>query len=73
MASYQVITGKKYDVIADSPEEAEQKYHAYVAGEDCPCGFPQWGEEAEAEGDELCECVKYNEVDTWVIGGETND
>jgi hypothetical protein len=72
MASYQVLTGKKYDVVADTPEQAEQKYHAYIAGEDCPCGFPQWGEEAEAEfgGDELCSCVEFNEIDTLVVGGD---
>ena len=70
MASYQVLTGKKYDVVADTPEEAEQKYHAYLAGEDCPCGFAQWGEEASANGDELCSCVEFSEIDTLVIGGE---
>ena len=58
MASYQVLTGKKYDVVADTPEQAEQKYHAYIAGEDCPCGV------------EDCSCVEFNEIDTLVIGGE---
>jgi len=54
MAIYQVLIGKKYDVVADTPEEAEQKYHDYISGKDCSCGFPPFGEEAEAEGDELC-------------------
>lgn len=70
MASYQVMVGKKYDVIADSAEEARDKYFGYLAGEDCPCGFPQWGEEASANGDELCKCVEFNEIDTLVVGGD---
>ncbi len=70
MAIYQVLIGKKYVVVADTPEEAEQKYHDYISGKDCSCGFPPFGEEAEAEGDELCKCVEFSEIDTWVSGGE---
>lgn len=70
MAIYQVLTGKKYSVVADTPEEAEQKYHDYLAGKDCSCGLPPFGEEASFEGDELCSCVEYIEIDTFVIGGE---
>jgi hypothetical protein len=58
MASYKVMVGKKYDVIANSADEARDKYFGYLAGEDCSCGV------------EVCDCVEFNEIDTLVIGGD---
>lgn len=62
--SFLVITGETYFVNASSADEAEQKLAAYVSGEDCPCGLPQWGEEAAKENQDLCECVSENETQT---------
>jgi protease-4 len=45
------------DVIADSAEEARDKYFGYLAGEDCSCEVKD------------CSCVEFNEIDTLVIGG----
>ncbi len=66
MASFSVLSGTKYEVKAANAEEAEAKMAAWHNGEDCPCGFPQWAEQAAAEGQELCECVEEIEADTWI-------
>jgi len=58
MAGYQVMVGRKYDVIADSAEEARDKYFGYLAGEDCSCEVKD------------CSCVEFNEIDTLVVGGD---
>lgn len=67
MPKYIVLTGMSYAVEADSPEEAIEKFYAEDAGDDCPCGLPQWGVEADAEGAELCQCVEQWEVLTQVV------
>ena len=66
MASFSVLSGTKYEVKAANADEAQAKMDAWHTGEDCPCGFPQWAENAAAEGQELCECVEEIEVDTWI-------
>lgn len=58
LREYHVITGPTLTVMARSPEEAQAILDAEEDGNDCPCGFPQWGEFAAAEGQELCECVE---------------
>ncbi len=67
MPRYIVLTGMSYAVEADTAEEAIQKFYAEDAGEDCPCGLPQWAEQASREGAELCTCVQEWEVLTQVV------
>jgi hypothetical protein len=61
-----VLSGDSVIVKARSAEEAEQIYYAELNDDDCPCGLPQWGFEADAEGEELCKCIENNETLTWV-------
>jgi hypothetical protein len=61
-----VLSGDSVIVKARSAEEAEQIYYAELNDDDCPCGLPQWGFEADAEGKELCKCIENNETLTWV-------
>jgi hypothetical protein len=68
MATYLILSGMAYEVTADTEEEALAKFYAEDAGDDCPCGFPQWAEESAEEGHELCDCVNQHEVLTHVIG-----
>lgn len=73
MAEYEILSGEKWSVVADTPEEAKAKYYASERGEDCPCGKPQWAlylvTELALAGkdwrDELCDCVNELETDTW--------
>jgi hypothetical protein len=75
---YEILSGEKWSVIADTPDEAKAKFHASERGEDCPCGKPQWGfheakEITDAGGDwrtELCDCVNELEADTWTDENE---
>lgn len=61
-----VLSGDSVIVKARSADEAEQIYYAELNNEDCPCGLPQWGFDADAEGQELCKCIQNNETLTWV-------
>lgn len=67
MSKYIVLTGMAYIVEATNADEAIEKLYAEDAGEDCPCGLPQWAEQADAEGAELCTCVEEFEVLTQVV------
>jgi hypothetical protein len=75
---YEILSGDKWSVVADTPDEAKAKYYASERGEDCPCGKPQWGiYEAKAITDaggdwraELCDCVNELEADTWTDENE---
>ena len=62
LRQFQVITGESYLITASSAEEAEEKLIAHLAGEKCPCGSDQWGEEVSKETSDLCECVGDHET-----------
>ena len=64
MPNYDCLSGTRYTVKARNEDEAREKLGAYWAGLNCPCGFPQWAEQAHAEGHELCTCVEEMDVDT---------
>lgn len=64
MIKFTVITGMTYEVEAETEEQAIEKFYAYDAGDDCPCGLPQWGEQASDAGDELCNCLEQGEQQT---------
>ena len=67
MATYQVVTGSLFSVLADSDQDAIAKLAEYLQARDCSCGRPQWGEEAAAEGDDLCDCVEPIEPTTQIL------
>lgn len=51
------MTKYGFEVEASDHASAFIKLYKYVLGEDCPCGLPQWGIEADAEGQDQCVCV----------------
>jgi hypothetical protein len=55
MPTYKVLSGESYKIEADTPKEAEDKYFAFINGEDCLCG------------DIFCKCCEEWEADTLVI------
>jgi len=67
MTTYIVLSGNSYEVEADTPDEAIQKYYKYDSGETCDCGLQAWGEQDKDDQSDLCECVKEHEVLTEVI------
>jgi hypothetical protein len=72
MPTYDVLSGTRYIVKADTEEQATQKLSAYWFGDDCPCNRPQWASDYAREirerggnpDEELCTCVEEHEVDT---------
>jgi hypothetical protein len=64
MAKFTVMTGMTYEVEADTEEQALEIFYAFDAGDDCPCGRPQWGEYAAEEGHDLCDCLERGEQQT---------
>ena len=58
MARFSILTGEKYTVQADSDDQAVEKLSAHILGKECPCG------------ESSCNCIEYNEIDTWVVGEE---
>jgi hypothetical protein len=75
---YEILSGDKWSVVADTPDEAKAKYHAYQNDEDCSCGKEQWvgvyaKEVTDAGGDwreVFCDCVNELEADTWTDENE---
>lgn len=49
----------RYGFEVDAPDQVEAfvKLYKYFNGEDCICGRPQWGEQADSEGQDQCDCV----------------
>lgn len=60
MKIYEIqFQGIVFNVKASDDMEAVRKFAADYTGEDCECGLPQWGEDAAAAGEQLCECVEW--------------
>ena len=51
--------GVTHKIKAEDDQQAVRKFAADFTGQDCECGFAAWGEDAAAEGQELCECVEW--------------
>ena len=66
MASFVLLSGTKYDIVAENEDEALAKFVAHFGDDDCPCGRARRGREAYASHAEICDCVKIIEVDTWI-------
>jgi hypothetical protein len=56
MKEFTVLSGESYSVMADTEEEALEKFFAYNDGENC-----------ERHNFEECECIQYVEAMTVVI------
>lgn len=74
MAYFEALSGTRYGITAKDHIEAGEKVYAFINGDPCPCGLPQWGEQearrleegGELSADHLCECVEEIEADTEV-------
>lgn len=55
MEEFTVLSGEAYTVRADDPDQAREKFFAWLDGQTCPCGTDE------------CECVEYSETMTVTI------
>ncbi len=55
MPTFKVLSGEAYKIEAATAQEAEDKYFAFINGEDCACGAIS------------CDCCEEWETDTLVV------
>lgn len=68
MPTYRHFSGDALHIKAKDGYDAQAKIDAYHSGDNCPCSKPQWGEQASAEGQDLCDCIsEAQDVDSTLV------